>query len=88
MILTLLALLTILFISIELQKYFKIPSPIGLIGLSYGFYYLFPNMILFSEESFAELVLFLIPILIASDTLQLKLEAENYGKIHSSLLNP
>jgi CPA1 family monovalent cation:H+ antiporter len=74
MILTLLALLTILFISIELQKYFKIPSPIGLIGLSYGFYYLFPNMILFSEESFAELVLFLIPILIASDTLQLKLE--------------
>jgi CPA1 family monovalent cation:H+ antiporter len=31
-------------------------------------------MVLFSEESFAELVLFLIPILIASDTLQLKLE--------------
>ena len=74
MILTLLALLTILFISIELQKYFKIPSPITLIGLSYGFYYLFPDMILFSEESFAELVLFLIPILIASDALQLKLE--------------
>ncbi|SFV59832.1 Na+/H+ antiporter [hydrothermal vent metagenome] len=74
MILTLLALLTILFISIELQKYFKIPSPITLIGLSYGFYYLFPNMVLFSEESFAELVLFLIPILIASDSLQLKLK--------------
>jgi len=74
MILTLLALLTILFISIEFQKYFKIPSPISLIGLSYGFYYLFPEMILFSEESFAELVLFLIPILIASDALQLKLE--------------
>ena len=73
MILTLLALLTILFISIELQKYFKIPSPITLIGLSYGFYYLYPQMILFSEESFAELVLFLIPILIASDALQLKL---------------
>jgi CPA1 family monovalent cation:H+ antiporter len=30
-------------------------------------------MVLFSEESFAELVLFLIPILIASDALQLKL---------------
>ena len=74
MILTLLALLSILFISIELQKYFKIPSPITLIGLSYGFYYLFPHMILFSEETFAELVLFLIPILIASDALQLKLE--------------
>jgi len=74
MILTLLALLTILFISIELQKYFKIPSPISLITLSYGFYYLFPNMVLFSEESFAELVLFLIPILIAADALQLKLE--------------
>jgi CPA1 family monovalent cation:H+ antiporter len=74
MILTLLALLTILFISIELQKYFKIPSPLSLIGLSYGFYYLFPHMVLFSEETFAELVLFLIPILIASDALQLQLE--------------
>jgi CPA1 family monovalent cation:H+ antiporter len=74
MILTLLVLLTILFISIELQKYFKIPSPITLIGLSYGFYYLFPNMVLFSEATFANLVLFLIPILIAADALQLKLE--------------
>jgi len=74
MILTLLALLTILFISIELQKYFKIPSPISLIALSYGFYYSFPHMVLFSEETFAELVLFLIPILIAADALQLKLE--------------
>ncbi len=74
MIITLLLLLTILFISIETQKYLKIPSPITLIGLSYAFYYLFPNMVLFSEETFAELVLFLIPILIASDALQLKLE--------------
>jgi len=74
MILTLLVLLTILFISIELQKYFKIPSPITLIGFSYAFYYMFPHMVLFSEETFAELVLFLIPILIAADALQLKLE--------------
>jgi len=73
MILTLLLLLTVLFLSIEIQKHFKIPSPITLIVLSYGFYYLFPHMKLFSEESFAELVLFLIPILIASDALQLKL---------------
>ena len=74
MILTLLLLLSILFISIEVQKYLKVPSPITLIGLSYSFYYLFPDMILFSSESFAELVLFLIPILIASDALQLKLD--------------
>jgi len=73
MILTLLLLLTVLFLSIEIQKHFKIPSPISLIVLSYGFYYLFPHMKLFSEESFAELVLFLIPILIASDALQLQL---------------
>ncbi len=73
MILTLLLLLTVLFLSIEIQKHFKIPSPITLIALSYSFYYLFPHMVLFSEESFAELVLFLIPILIASDALQLKL---------------
>ena len=74
MILTLLVLLTILFISIELQKYFKIPSPITLIGLSYAFYYMFPNMVLFSEATFANLVLFLIPILIAADALLLNLE--------------
>ncbi len=74
MILTLLLLLSILFLSIETQKYLKIPSPITLISLSYGFYYLFPQMVLFSEETFAELVLFLIPILIAADALQLKLE--------------
>jgi CPA1 family monovalent cation:H+ antiporter len=74
MILTLLLLLTVLFLSIELQKYLKIPSPITLIGLSYAFYYIFPHMVLFSEESFAELVLFLIPILIAADALQLQLE--------------
>jgi len=74
MIITLLVLLTILFLSIEIQKYLKIPSPITLIALSYGFYYLFPNMRLFSEESFAELVIFLIPVLIASDALQLKLD--------------
>lgn len=74
MILTLLALLTILFIAIELQKYFKVPSPITLISLSYLFYYMFPSMVLFSEKTFADLVLFLIPILIAADALQLKLE--------------
>jgi len=74
MILTLLLLLAILFISIELQKYFKIPSPITLIGLSCAFYYMFPHMVLFSEATFANLVLFLIPILIASDALLLKLD--------------
>jgi len=74
MVITLLVLLTILFLSIEIQKYLKIPSPITLIALSYSFYYLFPNMRLFSEESFAELVIFLIPVLIASDSLQLKLD--------------
>ena len=74
MILTLLLILSILFLAIEAQKHFKIPSPISLIVLSYLFYYTFPNMVLFSEETFAELVLFLIPILIASDALQLKLD--------------
>ena len=73
MILTLLLLLAVLFISIEAQKHFKIPSPISLIVLSYLFYYMFPDMKLFSKESFAELVLFLIPVLIASDALQLSL---------------
>ncbi len=74
MILTLLLLLSVLFLSIEAQKHFKIPSPITLILLSYLFYYAFPHMAMFSEEDFAHLVLFLIPILIASDSLQLKLD--------------
>lgn len=74
MILTLLLLLTVLFLAIEAQKYFKVPSPITLIFLSYLFYYSFPSMAFFSEETFAHLVLFLIPILIASDALQLKLD--------------
>ena len=74
MILTLLLLLSVLFLSIEAQKHFKIPSPITLILLSYLFYYAFPNMAMFSEKTFASLVLFLIPILIASDSLQLKLD--------------
>ncbi len=73
MILTLLQLLAVLFIAIEAQKHFKIPSPISLITLSYLFYYIFPEFTLFSQESFAELVLFLIPILITSDALQLSL---------------
>jgi len=73
-ILTTLLLLIVLLISIEAQKHFKIPSPITLILLSFSFYYSFPKMILFSEESFAHLVLFLIPILMTADALHLKLK--------------
>ncbi len=74
MILTLLLILAILFLAIEFQKHFKIPSPITLIALSYLYYYLFPNSRLFSEEGFAELELSLIPILITADALSLKLK--------------
>lgn len=73
MILTLILLLTVLFLAIEAQRHFKIPSPISLILLSYLFYYIFPDMVFFSEATFANLVMFLIPILITSDALQLKL---------------
>ncbi len=74
MIIELLVLLGILLISIELQKHFKIPSPVSLIALSYLLYYLHPSLILFDQENFAELVIFLIPILITADALQLDLE--------------
>ena len=70
----LLLLLTVLFLSIEIQKYFKIPSPVSLLLLSYTSFYIFPHLRIFSQENFAELVLFLIPILITSDALQLDLE--------------
>ncbi len=74
MIITLLILLTILFLAIEAQKHFSIPSPITMIALSYAIYHIFPEIVLFSQENFAELVLFLIPILITSDALMLKLD--------------
>ena len=74
MISELLLLLTVLFLSIEIQKYFKIPSPVSLLLLSYTSFYIFPYLRIFSQENFAELVLFLIPILITSDALQLDLE--------------
>ena len=74
MIIELLLLFGVLLLSIELQKHFKIPSPISLIILSYTLYYLKPSLILFDQENFAELVLFLIPILITADALQLNLE--------------
>ncbi len=74
MILELLLLLTVLFLSIEIQKYLKIPSPVSLLLLSYLSFYIFPHLRIFSQENFAELVLFLIPILITADALQLDLE--------------
>ncbi len=74
MISELLLLLTVLFLAIEIQKYFKIPSPVSLLMLSYLSFYIFPNLRIFSQENFAELVLFLIPILITADALQMDLE--------------
>ncbi len=74
MIAELILLLTLLFLSIEIQKYFKIPSPVTILVLSYMTFFLFPDLKLFDTENFAELVLFLIPILITSDALMLNLE--------------
>ncbi len=74
MISELLLLLTVLFLAIEIQKYFKIPSPVSLLLLSYLSFYIFPHLRIFSQENFAELVLFLIPILITADALQMDLE--------------
>ena len=80
MIITMLLITFLLFLAIEIQKHFTIPSPVTLITLSYIFYLLFPNYRLFSEDEFAELVIFLIPMLISSDALSLKLDDLNKNR--------
>lgn len=74
MISELLLLFSVLLAAIELQKYFKIPTPVSLLTLSYLSFWLFPDLKIFSQEHFAELVLFLIPVLITADAMQLELE--------------
>jgi CPA1 family monovalent cation:H+ antiporter len=75
MITTLLAVAAILFLALQFENKFKIPSPLGLIALSYVAHYVFQQVPVMTgdPEHFAVLVIFLLPILLISDSLEIEL---------------
>lgn len=75
MILTLIMIASILFLALQLENKFKVPSPLGLIALSFVAHYASKQVPIMTgnTESFASLVIFLLPILLISDSLSLQL---------------
>jgi len=75
MITTLLMIAGILFIALQLEDKFKVPSPLGLIALSFVAHFVFQQVPVLTgdAEHFALLVVFLLPILLVSDSLEIKL---------------
>ncbi len=73
MVVTLLVITAILFLALQLEDKFRVPSPLGLIGLSFITHFLFAGtpMLTGDMEHFAALVLLLLPILLISDALEL-----------------
>jgi len=76
MIITVLSIAVILYLALQLEDKVNIPSPVGLIALSLGFHALFGDLFMLTgdAEHFAELVILLLPILLISDSLELKLD--------------
>ena len=74
MITTLLMIAAILFLALQLEEKFKVPSPLGLIALSFVAHFGFQKIPVLTgdAEHFAMLVIFLLPILLISDSLELK----------------
>lgn len=75
MIATLLMISGILFLALQLEDKLKIPSPLGLITLSFVAHYAFQQVPVLTgnAEHFATLVIFLLPILLISDSLEINL---------------
>ncbi|GAB1235582.1 cation:proton antiporter [Ferrigenium sp. UT5] len=74
MIITLLTIATILFLALQLEEKLNLPSPLGLILLSFGTHYVFSQVPVLTgdTEHFALLVIFLLPVLLISDSLEVK----------------
>jgi len=63
----------ILYMALQIEDKLSIPSPLSLIGLSYILYFLLPEVGLTHDAGqFAALVLMLLPILLISDSLELR----------------
>lgn len=75
MIITVLSIAAILYLTLQLEDKFKIPSPVGLIALSFIFHAAFhdPFMLTGDAERFAALVILLLPVLLISDSLELSI---------------
>jgi len=73
MVMTLLVIAAILFLALQLQDKFGVPSPLSLIGFSFLAHYLFAGTPVLSgdTEHFAALVMLLLPVLLIADTLEL-----------------
>jgi len=76
MIITLLAIAGILYLALQLEDKLKIPSPLGLIALSFLFHAFLGKafMLTGDAEHFAMLVLFLLPVLLIADSLELSVD--------------
>lgn len=76
MITTLLMVSGILFLAIKLEEKLKIPSPLSLIALSFVAHYMFQGVPVLTgdTEHFAKLVIFLLPILLIADSLELTVQ--------------
>ncbi len=66
----------ILYLALQIEDKFSIPSPLSLIALSFLFYLLFPDATQLTPdaEKFAALVLTLLPILLISDSMELSVD--------------
>jgi Na+:H+ antiporter len=75
MITTLIMVASILFLALQLEEKLKIPSPLGLVALSFVAHYASKQVPVMTgnEGSFAALVIFLLPILLISDAMELRL---------------
>ncbi|MGB4811499.1 MAG: cation:proton antiporter [Methylophilaceae bacterium] len=75
MILTLLMIASILYLALQLEDKLKVPTPLGLIALSFTAHYAFQQAPIMTgnDDKFALLVIFLLPILLISDSLELRL---------------
>ncbi len=76
MVITLLSIVGILYLALEMQDRLKIPSPLSLIVLSYFVHLLAQQIPLLTgdPERFAVLVILLLPVLLISDSLELRIE--------------
>ncbi len=75
MIATLLMVCGILYLALQLQERWGVPSPLALLMLAFATHMLFQQLPVVTADmpGFAELVIFLLPVLLISDSLQLKL---------------
>jgi Na+:H+ antiporter len=73
-IVTLLAIAVILFLALQLEDKLRVPSPLGLIALSFAAHFAFQQVPVLTgdPEHFASLVVLLLPILLISDSLELE----------------